>query len=109
MTQNITQTSIDKSFNIDIKSKIEKKNTKIINLTLIAIAFIHLMIEALFRTSNGGIAVIIQFFVSRAIVIHCSDLTKKKGLMTQSILVSIIVFIIRVLLGVLFNEIFMMK
>ncbi|MCM1225392.1 MAG: hypothetical protein NC548_64195, partial [Lachnospiraceae bacterium] len=111
MTKGIIQGSVYESFNTDLKSKIEKQNKKIVNRTLIVFAVFHLCLEVAFNvpSPHASRSVLINFFISRVVVMHCADLTKKRGLITQSIIVSIVVFVVRIvlsaLLGVLHNGI----
>lgn len=101
--------SVDsKKTDVNFKEVLEKHNRTIVNWTLICFAIFHMLVEVLNRnTYNAGICVVIQFVISKFIIVHTSDLTKKKGLIGKTILVSLLVLFVRFVLGIIIMPIFM--
>lgn len=94
-----------KNHDINFKEELEKHNKTIINWTLVCFAIFHIVLEILCGYPYGynvGLSVFIQFIISRFIVVHTSDLTKKKGLIGKTILISLLVLFVRFVLGMIF-------
>ena len=96
-----------KNYDINFKEQLEKHNKTIINWTLVCFAIFHMLVEVLVgNTYNAGISVVIQFIISKFIIVHTSDLTKKKGLIGKTILISLLVLFVRFVLGMIITPIF---
>lgn len=74
-------------------------NKQVVIWNLIAFAFIHLIIETITNAGNGSSRVVIQYLISYWIISGKIDSKNKVDLVKYTWIVSVCVFIARLVLG----------